>query len=102
MSATTPCGVSPGLPGGDEPEVVFEVLQHAAGGDPPDRSAAGAAEQQDRVDPVAHQRALGLTERRILRQRDHARAHEVAHRRVEAAVGDAVRTGLSGGRDRRM
>jgi uncharacterized membrane protein YbhN (UPF0104 family) len=46
----------------DEPEVVVDPLQHAARGDPSERPAGGAAEDEDGVDAVAHHRALGLTQ----------------------------------------
>ena len=69
---------------------MVEPLEHAAGGDPPDRLAGGPADKQDRVDAVAHHRAFGVAKRRVVGEGDDPGAHELAYRRVEPAVGDTV------------
>jgi uncharacterized membrane protein YbhN (UPF0104 family) len=95
-------GLGHALARGNEAEVVVEPLQHAAGRDPADRPARGLPEEQDRVDAVAHHRALGLAQRGVVGDRDDPRAHELAHRRVQAAIGDAVGRRIAGGRDERV
>ena len=60
--------------------------QYAARRDPSEWPSARLAENDYCVDAAADHRTLGLTQRGVLRDGDHAGAHEVPHRRVEAAV----------------
>ena len=74
---------------GDEAEVMVEPLQHAAGGDPAD--AAGRWSGRGRRIAWTPWRTIARsawTQRGVLRDGDDAGAHELAHRRVQAAVGE--------------